>query len=302
MKIQRVKFLLTVICLLAAGICYSCSGRTDRREPEERIVTTVLQTEEASGDRDVQIGLISAETEAQEREPGDTGEESWDEPLNRQGESVRFYVHICGQVRNPGVYEMEPGSRLFQAVELAGGFTEEAARDYLNMALEVGDGMKITVPSFYQVENNGPGQSPGSAPEKGDGQTQDGAAESRNGQAQDGAAKGRGGQAGGSAFGSAGGNQAGAGTWEPWIEAPGGRTDEAGTEGASSGKVNLNTATKEELMTLRGIGEARAEDIIRYREEQGGFGAIEEIMNVSGIKEAAFQKIKDSITVQEGAH
>ncbi|MCI8889209.1 MAG: hypothetical protein HFG70_14165 [Hungatella sp.] len=290
MKIQRVKFLLTVICLLAAGICYSCSGRTDRREPEERIVTTVLQTEEASGDRDVQIGLISAETEAQEREPGDTGEESWDEPLNRQGESVRFYVHICGQVRNPGVYEMEPGSRLFQAVELAGGFTEEAARDYLNMALEVGDGMKITVPSFYQVENNGPGQSPGSAPEKGDGQTQDGAA------------KGRGGQAGGSAFGSAGGNQAGAGTWEPWIEAPGGRTDEAGTEGASSGKVNLNTATKEELMTLRGIGEARAEDIIRYREEQGGFGAIEEIMNVSGIKEAAFQKIKDSITVQEGAH
>jgi competence protein ComEA len=185
---------------------------------------------------------------------------------------------------------MEPGSRLFQAVELAGGFTEEAARDYLNMALEVGDGMKITVPSFYQVENNGPGQSPGSAPEKGDGQTQDGAA------------KGRGGQAGGSAFGSAGGNQAGAGTWEPWIEAPGGRTDEAGTEGASSGKVNLNTATKEELMTLRGIGEARAEDIIRYREEQGGFGAIEEIMNVSGIKEAAFQKIKDSITVQEGAH
>lgn len=290
MKIQRVKFLLTVICLLAAGICYSCSGRTDWREPEERIVTTVLHTEEASGDRDVQIGLISAETEAQEREPGDTGEESWDEPLNRQGESVRFYVHICGQVRNPGVYEMEPGSRLFQAVELAGGFTEEAARDYLNMALEVGDGMKITVPSFYEVENKGPGQSPGSAPEDGGGQAQDGAAESRNG------------QAGGSAFGSAGGNQAGAGTWEPWIEAPGGRTDEAETEGASSGKVNLNTATKEELMTLRGIGEARAEDIIRYREEQGGFGAIEEIMNVSGIKEAAFQKIKDSITVQEGAH
>ena len=50
-------------------------------------------------------------------------------------------------------------------------------------------------------------------------------------------------------------------------------------------------------MTLRGIGESRAEDIIRYREEHGAFGAIEEIMEISGIKDAAFQKIKDDITV-----
>ena len=50
-------------------------------------------------------------------------------------------------------------------------------------------------------------------------------------------------------------------------------------------------------MTLRGIGEAKAEVILRYREEQGPFESIEEIMNISGIKEAAFQKIKDDITV-----
>ena len=61
--------------------------------------------------------------------------------------------------------------------------------------------------------------------------------------------------------------------------------------------VNLNTATREELMSLRGIGESRAEDIIRYRETYGGFQSIEDIMNVSGIKDAAFEKIKDSITV-----
>ena len=66
---------------------------------------------------------------------------------------------------------------------------------------------------------------------------------------------------------------------------------------SSSGKVNLNTATKEELMTLRGIGEARAEDIIRYRQERGGFERIEDIMEISGIKDAAFQKIKDDIIV-----
>ena len=59
----------------------------------------------------------------------------------------------------------------------------------------------------------------------------------------------------------------------------------------------LNTATKEELMTLSGIGESKAEAIIKYREDNGTFKTIEEIKNVSGIGDAAFEKIKDSITV-----
>lgn len=50
-------------------------------------------------------------------------------------------------------------------------------------------------------------------------------------------------------------------------------------------------------MTLRGVGSARAEDIIRYREKHGGFQKIEEIKKVSGIKETTFEKIKDQITV-----
>lgn len=74
-----------------------------------------------------------------------------------------------------------------------------------------------------------------------------------------------------------------------------GNNGQGGTSG--SGLVNLNTATKEELMTLKGIGEAKAEDIIRYREKSGGFKKIEDIMKISGIKEAGFQKIKDNITV-----
>ena len=53
---------------------------------------------------------------------------------------------------------------------------------------------------------------------------------------------------------------------------------------------------KRQLMTLKGIGESKAEDIIRYREKSGGFKKIEDIMKISGIKEAGFQKIKDSIT------
>lgn len=69
------------------------------------------------------------------------------------------------------------------------------------------------------------------------------------------------------------------------------------TQAAGAKKININTAGKEELMELKGIGEARAEAIILYRETYGGFGYIEEIMNVSGIKEAAFSKIKDQICV-----
>ena len=69
----------------------------------------------------------------------------------------------------------------------------------------------------------------------------------------------------------------------------------SGSEGA--GKVNINTASKEELMTLAGIGESKASSIIEYREQHGSFSSIEDIMNIRGIKEGVFEKIKDQITV-----
>lgn len=67
--------------------------------------------------------------------------------------------------------------------------------------------------------------------------------------------------------------------------------------GSESRLVNINTASVNELVTLNGIGESTARDIIAFREEYGKFGSIEEIMNVPGIKEAKFGKIKKSITV-----
>ncbi len=60
-------------------------------------------------------------------------------------------------------------------------------------------------------------------------------------------------------------------------------------------KISLNSATKEELMTLTGVGENKALAIIKYREENNGFKKIEDIMNVSGIGEKAFEKIKDNL-------
>ena len=64
-----------------------------------------------------------------------------------------------------------------------------------------------------------------------------------------------------------------------------------------SGKVNINTAGKDELMTLTGIGEAKAQSILDYREEHGKFGSIEDLMLIEGIKEGVFNKIKEDITI-----
>ena len=141
-------------------------------------------------------------------------------------EPIKIYVHICGEVNNPGVYELAEGSRIFEAVEAAGGFTEEAAQASLNLAQVISDEEQIVI------------------------LTQDEAAEKARQEREQ-----------------------------------------------AAGIVNLNTASKEQLMTLTGIGESRAEDIIRYRKESGGFQNIEEIMSVPGIKESAYLKIKDSITV-----
>lgn len=65
-----------------------------------------------------------------------------------------------------------------------------------------------------------------------------------------------------------------------------------------NGKININTATSEELQSLKGIGPSTASSIIAYREEYGGFSSIEEIMNVKRIGEKTFAKIKDRISVE----
>jgi len=62
-------------------------------------------------------------------------------------------------------------------------------------------------------------------------------------------------------------------------------------------KININKASKEELMTLPGVGESRAESIIRYREENGKFQSIEDIKQISGIKDALYESIKDLIKI-----
>lgn len=199
MKKQQWRWMLTVICVLAAGICYSCSRQEYgflQTGEEQMVLSMELSTEESAENCEESTRTVAEE------------------------ESL-CYVHICGEVAVPGVYEMKPGDRIFQVLELAGGYTEDAVEEYLNLAQEVEDGMKLVVPSETE-----------------------------------------------------------------WTD---------GTDREQ--KLNLNTATAAELMQLKGIGEVRAADIVAYRDKHGPFSRIEDIMKVPGIKDAAFQKIKDDITV-----
>jgi competence protein ComEA len=165
-----------------------------------------------------------------------------------QPESTTIFVDVCGAVAHPGVYELESGSRVFQAIEAAGGFLPEAAARRINQAQSLVDGEQLYVFTEQEAEElDASGES---------------ADQVLTGQ--DFSAK----------------------------------AQESGGESSSNGKVNLNTADEATLMTLNGIGESRAKDIISYREAHGGFSAIEEIMNVQGIKEGTFNKIKDDIAVE----
>lgn len=144
-------------------------------------------------------------------------------------ENNEIMVHISGQVYNPGIVILESGSRLIDAVELAGGLKKEADLDKINLAKKLSDEEKIYIPKIG----------------------------------------------------------------EEYIEEP----SESGSSSNSTDKININTCTKEELMSLPGIGDVLADRIIEYR-KKSKFKNVEDIMNVSGIGEKRFEEIKDLIIVK----
>lgn len=140
------------------------------------------------------------------------------------------FVHVCGAVVNPGVYELPDQSRLFEAITLAGGFLPEADQNCLNLAQLLLDGQQIYV---YTIEER---------------QSLEMVADS-------------------------------------------------GSVLNANALVNINTATVQQLKSIPGIGDSKAQAIVAYREKKGYFDSIEQIKKVEGIKEGLFEKIKDYITV-----
>ena len=178
-------------------------------------------------------------------------------------DSTVIWVHVCGAVRKAGVYELPAGSRVFEAVQEAGGFAADADESYVNQAQRLSDGAKLVIPTVEQVE--------------------EAAGDSRTEAGQIGIVE------------QAGVQQAGYGVSDAGTGDGAGQTDPVSA--AADGRININTASEAQLCEIPGIGATRAAAIAAYRQEHGGFSSIEEIMNVSGIKEGTYAKIKDRITV-----
>ncbi len=204
-KYSLLKGLLVVLVFVAAGLIYSCSrSETDRQDPDVIIYDGSDALDEASLSDHGNDGT-TAET---------------DEPTT----AAQICIHICGAVVRPGIYFLDEGARVFEAVEMAGGFLEGAAGDYINLADHLSDASQLYIP--FEGEE-----------------------------------------------------------YIPAVQ-------------ADDGLVNINTASAGELMTLPGIGQVKADAIINYREQSGPFAGIGDIVNVPGIKENTFEKIKNYIKVQ----
>lgn len=219
MKIKRIK---AVMCgLVLSGLLCGCGTQTDG---------LVLVGENAAERSAEGIGTADGEENGTSAgiplsAPKDFSEGNPDGEDAALEEKPRIYVYVCGAVNNPGVVILQEGSRAQAALEAAGGFRQDARRDYVNLAAKVSDGEKLYFPTEEETADS---------PE----------------------------------------------------------------ESVGDGLININTADEAALCTLTGIGESRARDILRYREENGPFENCEDIMKVPGIKDSVYSKIRDRIKIE----
>lgn len=209
---KSVKWCVMFVLVFAAGILYSC-----RLPDSEKAVMQDGREEEIIETENTSFGENTA--------------------------GAKIYVYVSGCVKKPGVYQLLAGSRIYQAVEAAGGMTKKADTQGCNLAEALQDGQQIHIPSKTDTGE----------------QTKDKIKDKSNN------------------------------TDSSIIEE---------NEKTKSTKININTASKEELMTLTGIGEVKAQAIIHYRQSQGAFSQIRDLMKVEGIKEGSYSKIQDDICVE----
>ena len=183
------------------------------------------------------------------------------------GEPELIYVFVCGAVAQEGVYELPAGSRVYQAVEAAGGYAADADTSYINQADPVTDAQKLEIPTVEEAEKL----------------REEAALAAENRQAETDAESGSGPDGTAAGYANNGAGQ---------MNNSAGQADDAAAR-----LININTADEAALQTLPGIGAAKAASIVRYREANGGFSSIEEIKKVSGIGDITYENIKGCITV-----
>ena len=236
------------------------SGQKSKKDTDEKKADTEdRQNDDGSSAESRKKQAESDGSDAGNGTGSDSGKHTSDADIDNGSEAVSdkemqqamIYVDVCGAVANPGVFQLAAGSRVFQAIEAAGGYLPEAAQTCVNRAGVLTDGQQLYILTQEEMERQGldPAEMAGAS----DGQMN----------------------------GSAGTGQ------------NAGLTVQA----QQDNRININTADEAQLTTLTGIGATRAQAIISYRQENGPFAVIEDIMNVQGIKEGTFAKIKDEIVV-----
>lgn len=150
-------------------------------------------------------------------------------------EEVWIWVDVSGAVNTPGVYRLKQGSRVFEAVQEAGGFLENADTAGINQASVLSDGEKLQIYTIEEAQQ---------------------------------------------------------------MEIQPQEFSDSREKSDTNGKININTADLAELQEIPGVGEKKAQSIMEYRENCGGFQNIEQLQEVPGIKGKTFDKVKDYITVK----
>ena len=185
-------------------------------------------------------------------------EENQDNFKEKQQILETYFVDIKGAVKTPGVYQMDVNSRVIDVINIAGGLLDNASTDNLNLSKKVKDEMYIIIYTKKQLNDYYKQEN-----------NKNSTISCMNTQC----------------------------VCPDKLNDACLNIDNSNEKPENKSKISINTSSKDELMTLSGIGEAKAINIINYRNEHGNFKSIEEIINVSGISENIFEKIKENITL-----
>lgn len=142
------RFLIIILCSLLVG----CTKKEDLVVLSN--IEAVDDTTEELSEKDMQMLDVMSTLPMQDVEEIGVSDSVSAETSNMDNcdEHMTIFVHICGAVVCPNVYELEAGSRVFEAIQAAGGFREDACEDYVNQAQILVDGMKLMIPTMEEVE------------------------------------------------------------------------------------------------------------------------------------------------------